>query len=280
VPGGSVAGGSVAVADVRWYLDGRSGQDAWAAGHIPGAVWVDIDTDLAGPVRPGSGRHPLPPPDTFLARLAARGFVAGTPIVAYDDAGGSIAARLWWMLDRLGWEVAVLDGGLDAWSGPLETGRDLASAPASPDPGSGVPAGAHWASPTTIDTSELAGRQRQPGVVVLDARSAERYRGEPNPADPRPGHIPGSRSAPWTANLDPMTGRFLPPAALRARFEALGVAPGTEVVSSCGSGVTACHNLLALRLAGLDGGGRLYPGSWSAWAADPGLPVVTGPHPS
>ena len=277
-----------AVADVRWYLDGRSGRDAWRAGHIPGAVWVDIDTVLAGPPAPGTGRHPLPDPATLLADLAAAGISRDRLVVAYDDAGGSIAARLWWMLDTLGWDVAVLDGGLAAWPGALEV-ADAADAghaaagiaPPPPPPASGDAAGvrAAWPAGATVDTGHLAALVAAGGdAVILDARSGERYRGQPNPADPRPGHIPGARSAPWNANLDPSSGRMLPPDALRRRFEALGVGSGRQVVSSCGSGVTACHNLLALRVAGIEpAGARLYPGSWSAWASDPDLPAETGP---
>ena len=261
-----------AVADVRWYLDGRSGRRAWEDGHIPGAVWVDVDTVLSAPPGPGTGRHPLPDPEAFVAALARLGLVAERPVVAYDDAGGSIAARLWWMLSILGWDVAVLDGGLASWPG----GLDRSEAPTDRPATDAVDEGRVWPSRRIADTAVVAYGAGS-GTVVLDARSAARFAGEPNPADPRPGHIPGARSAPWTANLDPGTGRFLPADDLRRRFASLGVGDGAPVVSSCGSGVTACHNLLALHLAGLDGEARLYPGSWSAWAADPSLPVETGP---
>lgn len=268
----------VAVADVRWYLDGRSGREAHRAGHIPGAVWLDVDTDLSGPVGPGSGRHPLPTPGALLAALDAAGIPGDAAVVAYDDASGSIAARLWWMLHALGREVAVLDGGIDSWPGALETGdrsrpHHSGDATTHTEPDGGWPAG------LVVDTDGVDAARCTPATVVLDARSAERYAGAPNPADPRPGHIPGARSAPWQGNLDPSTGRFAAPEVLRRRFEDLGVGPGTDVVASCGSGVTACHDLLALHLAGHPGAARLYPGSWSAWAADPDRPVATGPDP-
>ncbi|MCU4184737.1 sulfurtransferase [Acidiferrimicrobium sp. IK] len=312
-----------AVADVRWYLDGRSGRRAWSEGHIPGAIWVDIDTTLSGPVSAGTGRHPLPDPRAFVAALVRLGFEPGRPVVAYDDAGGSIAGRLWWMLHSLGWEVAILDGGLAAWPGPLEAGAGgeearteeassaeaqsaeahSAEAPSAVAPSGEAPGGERsglssgdgrapvWPAARIVATETLAATlesasasaESNPlpgslqGAVIIDARSPERFAGEPNPADPRPGHIPGARNAPWAANLDPATGRFLPADALRRRFEALGVRAGTPVVSSCGSGVTACHNLLALHLAGLNVDARLYPGSWSAWGADPSLPIETGP---
>lgn len=267
----------VAVADVRWYLDGRSGREAHRAGHIPGAVWLNVDTDLSGPVGPGSGRHPLPSPGALLAALDAVGIPGHAPVVAYDDASGSIAARLWWMLHALGREVAVLDGGIASWPGALETGER--PRPSQPGATARAEPPGEWPAGLVVGTDEVDAARRSSGVVVLDARSAERYAGAPNPADPRPGHIPGARSAPWQGNLDPGTGRFAAPGVLRRRFDDLGVGPGTDVVASCGSGVTACHDLLALHLAGHPGAARLYPGSWSAWAADPDRPVATGAEP-
>jgi thiosulfate/3-mercaptopyruvate sulfurtransferase len=254
----------VVVADVRWYLDGRSGREAFAAGHLPGAVFFDLDTDLSGPASVEGGRHPLPAPERFAAALGRLGIGADTPVVAYDDAGGSIAARLWWLRHLLGEPTAVLDGGLAAWTGGLTTD------PVEPVAVERV--ARPWPDERLVDADAVDTLRSDPAARVLDARAAGRYRGEPNPADPRPGHIPGAVSAPWAGNLDEDTGRFRSPAALRDRFVALG-AGDVEVVAYCGSGVTACHDLLALELAGLGERTRLFPGSWSAWAADPARPV-------
>jgi thiosulfate/3-mercaptopyruvate sulfurtransferase len=253
-------GDDVVVADVRWYLDGRSGRDAYEAGHIPGAVFVDLDGALAAPVGQGPGRHPLPTPEVFAAALAEVGIGDGAVVVAYDDAGGSIAARLWWMLDAQDQTAHVLDGGLAAWDSQLVTGPEVrpAVSPMPVRPWRGV-----------VDADGAAG-----AAALLDARAPERYRGDVEPVDPRAGHIPGAVSAPWSANLDPSTGRFLAPADLRARYEPLGAEP----VVYCGSGVTACHDLLAIRHAGLPDG-RLYEGSWSDWSSDPARPAATGAVP-
>ncbi len=267
----------VHVADVRWYLDGRSGRDAYRAGHLPGAVFVDLDRDLSAPAGPDAGRHPLPDPASFVASLARLGLSPERPVVAYDDASGSIAARLWWMLEAIGRPAAVLDGGIGAWPASLEAGE-----PASPAAGAdpAFPAGGvgpEWPSGSTVTTDEVDRRRGQADVVVLDARSPARYQGLKETIDVRPGHIPGASNHPWADNVD-SDGRFLPPAALRARFEAAGAGGDRPVIMSCGSGVTACHNLLALRVAGLPGA-ALYVGSWSAWAAHPDLPSATGPDP-
>ncbi len=250
--------GQVRIVDVRWYLQRPGeGRAAYDAGHIPGAVHLDLDTELSDPASPAAGRHPLPSPARFAQALGRAGIAAGTPVVAYDDAGGSIAARLWWLLDALGEPVAVLDGGLAAWPGRLST--DIVR----PGP---VERGARpWPAGRFRTAGQLA------GAVLLDARTAERYAAGDPDLDPRPGHIPGARSAPWAGNLDP-AGRFLDPDRLRARFGAVLDAP---VVAYCGSGVTACHDLLALRLAGARDL-ALYPGSWSQWGADAGRPAETG----
>ena len=255
------------IADVRWYLDGRRGEAAYDAGHIPGAVFIDIDRDCSAEAGLGPGRHPLPSPERFAAAMVAAGIGDDTVVVAYDDAGGSIAARLWWMLSVTGHKCAVLDGGISAWTGELSI--DLA-------PRSGAVAFSarpwpleHVADAVAVDTL------RRSSTVVLDARSAERFRGDPNPVDTRPGHIPGARSAPWSGNIDPSTGRFRGRNELRVRFAQLGVGDRSDTVCYCGSGVTACHNLLAIELAGL-GAARLYPGSWSDWSADPDRPIATG----
>ena len=244
--------GAVATADVRWYLDGRSGVDAFAAGHLPGAVYVDLDRWLAGPPSAADGRHPLPDPAVFAEGMAACGISDDDPVVAYDDGGGVIAARLVWLLRAGGHEAALLDGGLAAYGGPLET--------ATVRRASGVFAARPWPRELLADIEEAS----DPGNVVVDARSADRFRGEQDPVDPRAGHIPGSRNLPCRDNLA-ADGRLLPVAQLRRRFAEVGVGPDTEVISYCGSGVTACHNLLMLEHAGLRPG-RLYAGSWSQYS--------------
>jgi thiosulfate/3-mercaptopyruvate sulfurtransferase len=258
---------AVRVVDARWYLDGRSGHEAYLRGHIPGAVWVDLDRELSAPATASAGRHPLPDPDAFAAAMTRLGIGDTTPVVAYDDAGGSVAARLWWMLHILGHEVAVLDGGLASWSGPLAT-DDVAPAPA--------PFTARaWPADRIADADRVEAIRTRDDAVVLDARAPARFSAGDPAIDPRPGHIPGARNAPWAANLSPDTGRFLDPHALRERFAQLGAADARTVVAYCGSGVTACHDLLALTLAGLGDRVALYPGSWSHWAADESRPTET-----
>jgi thiosulfate/3-mercaptopyruvate sulfurtransferase len=262
------------VVDVRWYLDpSRRGRDAWAGGHIPGAVFLDVDEDLSAPGggrgRP-AGRHPWPSPEQVARVMGAAGIGAGTRVVAYDDQAGATAARLWYVLRAHGHDdVAVLDGGLARW---LAEGRPLETEVLAPAPAVFVPR----PRPGWVATkAEMVARP--PGTLVLDARAGERYRGETEPVDPRAGHIPGARSAPFAGNLtgDPAP-VFRSPEELRARYAGLG-AEGAEPIVYCGSGVTACHDLLALHLAGLRG--RLYAGSWSEWSADPSLPAATGPEP-
>jgi thiosulfate/3-mercaptopyruvate sulfurtransferase len=261
----------VVVADVRWYLDGRSGRDAYDSGHIPGAVHVDVDTDLsAPPTRPGQGRHPLPTPDAFAATMSSLGIGDGDTVVAYDDAGGAMAARLVWMLRVTGHDAALLDGGLAAWEGALE------SAPGN-RPQAAFTAGS-WPQAHLAGFDDVGRAEEDDGPVVVDARSAARYRGDPHPLDDRPGHVPGARSLPFAGNIDADTGRFLSPGRLGERFAAAGIAAGTDVVAYCGSGITACHDLLALEVAGL-GPGRLFVASWSGWSADEDRPTVTGEKP-
>jgi thiosulfate/3-mercaptopyruvate sulfurtransferase len=264
--------GDLLLADVRWYLDGRSGRAAYEAGHIPGAIHVDLDRHLAGPASPAAGRHPLPDPAAFAAAMSELGVGDADAVVAYDDAGGAVAARLVWMLRVIGHPAALLDGGLAAWPGPLEAGA-LARPPAR---FTATP----WPPERLAGIDEVAGvAAAGERLVLLDARAPERYRGETEPVDPRPGHIPGARNLPFTGNLDPATGRYLAGIDLRARYEAAGAGEGAgDVIVYCGSGVTACHDLLALEAAGL-GPGRLYPGSWSQWSNDRARPAATGEDP-
>jgi thiosulfate/3-mercaptopyruvate sulfurtransferase len=259
------------LADVRWYLDGRSGRAAYDAGHLPGAVFVDLDRWLAGHGDPAQGRHPLPDPEVFADGMSRLGIGDDATVVAYDDAGGVIAARLVWMLRVTGQDAALLDGGLSAYDGPLST------EPVQREPA--VFTSRRWPADRLADLADVtdlhgvAGR----GVTVIDARNRDRYRGDHEPVDPRPGHVPGAVNLPCRENLDP-SGRFLPVAQLRDTLRAAGVVEGADVVSYCGSGVTACHNLLAIEHAGL-GQGRLYPGSWSQYSRVEDAPVATGDSP-
>jgi thiosulfate/3-mercaptopyruvate sulfurtransferase len=262
--------GSV-IADVRWINGGTADQvrRAFGAGHIPGAVLLDVDRDLAAP--PGAlGRHPLPDPGAFAATMCRSGIGGSVRVVAYDDAGGSLAARLWWMLDVLGHRVSVLDGGLASWDGPLETGGTTAS------PQAAVFAAVPWPREEIVDADGLVRILRGGEHAVVDARAGERYTGEAEPIDPVAGHIPGAVSAPWSDNLDPDSGRFLPADELRRRYGTLGAGDGA--VAYCGSGVTACHDLLAMRVAGI-GSARLVEASWSGWVRDPSRTVAIGPEP-
>jgi len=260
---------SMRIVDCRWYL-GRpgAGREAYDAGHLPGALHVDVDTDLTA--ASGPGRHPLPDPTVFTARLGALGIGRESFVVAYDDVGGWVAARLWWMLDVLGHHgVAVLDGGIGAWTAAgLPLTRDVPAFPATDLRLAGT-----WAH--TIERDAL--RSRLGSLALLDARAGPRYRGEIEPIDAVPGHIPTAVSAPTDGNLAP-DGRFLAPTDLAARYRDLGAAePDREVVISCGSGVSACHHALAMRAAGLPDP-LLYPGSYSDWTQQ-GYPVATGPAP-
>jgi thiosulfate/3-mercaptopyruvate sulfurtransferase len=262
---------NLVVADVRWYPDG-SGRARFEEGHIPGAVFVDVDNDLSSPKTAESGRHPLPSPEAFAQAMERAGIGDEEPVVAYDDAGGSNAARLWWMLSVIGHEVAVLDGGLQAWTGPLEIG------PSKPRPDGGRFTPRPWPRDRIVDAEAVDRLRRDPNAVVLDARASERYRAEVEPIDPVAGHVPGARNAPWNDNLDPRTGRFRSPEDLRRRYAAEGVGQAREVVAYCGSGVTSCHDLLALELAGIHGA-KLYVGSWSEWITDPSREVARGSNP-
>ena len=278
---------AVVIADVRWYLDGRSGREAYDRGHIGGARFVDLDTDLSGPPTTGSGRHPLPAPEDFAAAMGRLGIGDDTAVVAYDDAGGVMASRLWWMLDALDCAAAVLDGGIDAWTAAVLDGGIDAWTAAVVDGGIDAWTGAlsteapswpaanftarPWPSDRLATIDEVDAARSDPSHVVIDARSVERYRGEPNAIDPRFGHIPGAVSMQVGDNL--RDGRLRPASELRARYAEAG-AEDRQVIAYCGSGVSACHDLLAIRHAGLDDG-RLFVGSWSAWGSDPDRPLAT-----
>lgn len=255
----------VTLADVRWYLDGRSGREAYEKGHLPGAVFIDLDRSLAGHGGVEVGRHPLPTPTKFAQEMSLNGIGEGATVVAYDDAGGVIAARLVWMLRALGENAALLDGGLQHYKGELEAGSNK--------PVISIFSSRPWPQ-SRIATIDEACDDRN---IVLDARNRDRYQGENEPVDPRAGHIPGAINIPCRENLNP-DGTFLANQVLRQRFEEAGVGGGKSVISYCGSGVSACHNLLAMELAGL-GQGRLFPGSWSQYSEAVNRPVSTGREP-
>jgi thiosulfate/3-mercaptopyruvate sulfurtransferase len=255
----------VILVDARWYLAGRSARDVYKQGHISGAIFVDLDECLARPGGPDVGRHPLPDPSAFASAMSTLGIGEGATVIAYDDAGGVIAARIVWMLRALGENAALLDGGLQCYEGPLATGSEsLPRARFSPRP---------WPQNRLANIDEAS----SPANVVLDARNRDRYRGESETIDPRAGHIPGAINIPCRENLN-LDGRFLPVDQIRKRFENAGVREDTPVISYCGSGVTACHNLLAMEFVGL-GQGRLFPGSWSQYSHSVDRSVSTGSHP-
>jgi thiosulfate/3-mercaptopyruvate sulfurtransferase len=257
------------VLDVRWKLGGPPGPEEYERGHIPGAVYVDLETELAGHGAPTDGRHPLPEEDDFQAAARRWGLDDGDGVVVYDDAFGTSAARAWWLLRHAGVrDVRVLDGGLAAWR---DAGLRVETGSVVTRPGN---IGLRFGALPTLDGDAAAALAAGGDGILLDARAAERFRGEVEPIDPRPGHFPGAVCAPTTDNLDG-SGRMLPPAALAARFRALGVDDGTRVGVYCGSGVTAAHEALALVSAGF-GMPSLYPGSYSAWSNDPARPVATG----
>ncbi len=254
------------VADCRWYLgQPGAGRRAYDEGHVPGAVFLSLDTDLRAVT--GPGRHPLPRQLTFAQTLGRVGIGNRHIVIAYDDRGGAVAARLWWMLDRLGHErVSVLDGGLVAWTA---AGGQLVTETPDPSPEAYTATDEPW--PVTVSRSEI--RLGARNSILVDARDAPRYRGDEEPVDPVAGHIPGAVNVPYTGNLDP-NDRFLAPKLLAERFASVGITAGTDVTVYCGSGVTACHDILAMEIAGL-GRPHLYPGSWSDWSAS-GEAVETG----
>jgi thiosulfate/3-mercaptopyruvate sulfurtransferase len=254
--------------DVRWALGDPQGREKYLAGHLPGAVYVDLDAELSGPPSAAQGRHPLPSLPALQEAARRWGITDGSRIVVYDAGPGTAAARAWWLLRWAGISaVLLLDGGLAAWTaagGPVETGDVV------PVPGDVVLTGGGMPVLDADAAAALPGT----GGVLLDARAGERFRGEVEPIDPRAGHVPGAVSAPTTGNLG-TDGRFLPAAALSERFTSLGVRAGAPVGVYCGSGVTAAHEVAALAVAGVDA--ALWPGSWSQWSADPDRPVATGP---
>lgn len=258
------------VLDVRFRLAGPPGLDSYREGHLPGAVFVDLERRLSGPAGRG-GRHPLPEPADLQRALRAAGVGAGSTVVAYDDGDSSVAARAWWMLRWAGHRaVAVLDGGFAAWRAE---GRPVSTEPpaivegdVTVEPG-GMP---------VLDADSAAERART--GLLLDARAPARYAGETEPIDPRAGHVPGAVNAPFARHTGP-DGRWRPPAELAEHFAALGATPDTPVGAYCGSGVTASSVVLALELAGHPEQAALYVGSWSNWSADPDRPAATGHDP-
>jgi len=263
-------GRPVTLLDVRWRLGGPAGRELYEAGHVPGAAFVDLDRDLAAPPGPG-GRHPMPAAGAFETAMRRAGVRDGQLVVVYDDADSTAAARAWWLLRYFGHDqVLVLDGGFRAWTaaaGPVERGQVE----------TGAPPGDFRARPGRLGLLDADAAAALAGDgILLDARSAERYRGEAEHVDPVAGHIPGAVSAPTAANVHP-DGTFRPAAELAERFGSLGAADGRPVAAYCGSGVTAAHEVLALTLAGIPA--SLYLGSWSDWITDPARPVATGPTP-
>lgn len=261
-----VTGHAPVVLDVRWELGDTHGLDYFHEGHIPGAVFVDLDSELADPPSPQKGRHPLPAIERLQEAARRWGINDGDLVVAYDATGDLAAARVWWLLRWAGVrDVRLLDGGLQAWTAG---GHAVAAGPGSdPAPGTVTLTAGHM---PTIDADEASGFPSR--GVLLDARSHARYRGDEEPVDRRAGHIPGAISAPTTGNLREDKS-FLPRDQLAARFAKLGIANG-DVAVYCGSGVTAAHEVAALEMIGIRA--ALYPGSWSQWSADPEREVATG----
>lgn len=256
--------GKVTLLDVRWRLGGPAGREEFERGHLPGARFVNLEADLAGP--PGdAGRHPLPAPERFEQAMRVNGVRGDRPVVVYDDWSGQAAARAWWLLRHHGHaDVRVLDGGWTAWRSARPD--DVESGPEAE-----IEQGDFVAVPGVMP---VVGAEGVAHVgVLIDARAPERYRGETEPLDPVAGHIPGAVNVPASGNVDER-GRFLSPARLRARYAEAGARAGDDVAAYCGSGVTACHDVLAMAVAGVPA--ALYPGSWSEWCADPSRPVATG----
>jgi thiosulfate/3-mercaptopyruvate sulfurtransferase len=261
----------VVLLDVRWALGDDRGRERYLSGHLPGAVLVDLETELADPPSPAGGRHPFPSVQRLQSSARRWGIRQDDAVVVYDATGGLAAARAWWLLRWGGLtDVRILDGGLDSWVG---AGGSLDRGNVVPEPGNVILSGGGMPVLTIDEAAALPAS----GGVLLDARAGERYRGEVEPIDPRAGHVPGAVSAPTTENLRP-GGAFRSADELSERFASLGVSPGTSVGVYCGSGVTAAHEIAALAAAGIEA--ALWPGSWSQWSADPDRPAATGPEPS
>jgi thiosulfate/3-mercaptopyruvate sulfurtransferase len=255
--------GEVTVLDVRYRMGGPPGREEYAAGHVPGAVFVDLDADLAAPPGPGTGRHPLPSPGRFEEAMARAGVRNDRPVVVYDDWSAQAAARCWWLLRDFGHrDVRVLDGGWAAWQA---AGGAVSTEVPAPELGDFSGGPGHL---PTVTAATVAAQQ-----VVIDARAPERYRGESEPIDPVAGHIPGAVNVPTARNLD-NHGHLRDAHELAAVYAEVGAVPGAEVAAYCGSGVTACLDVLALEIAGIQA--ALYPGSWSEWVTDPQRAVETG----
>ena len=255
----------IVVCDVRWYLDRTPGRQKYNEGHIPGSIFVDLDEHLATLPRKSEGRHPMPAAASFAASLGSLGISHDDPVVAYDDSGGMSAGRLVWMLRILGHDAALLDGGLQAWPGELDTFpcvRDAVDHPIR-----------EWPSEFFADADTAGRAGSDPAHALIDSRSPDRFSGENEPVDPKAGHIPGAINLPFADNLSD-DGFFASPEELRERFQAAGCADGQSTVMYCGSGVSACNNLLAFEHAGL-GQARLYAGSWSQWSNSEDRPVAT-----
>ncbi len=255
--------------DVRWALGDPHGLDRYREAHLPGAVYVDLESELSAPASAADGRHPLPAPAALQQSARRWGINQDEVVVAYDDAGNTASARLWWLLRHAGFpSVHLLDGGLAAW---LHAGYPVQKGEERPEPGTVELGTGHM---------PLAGlrevQNRSADTVLLDARAAGRYRGEHEPVDPRAGHIPGAKSLPTTGNLG-TDGRFRPVEELRCTFASAGVDPDSPVIVYCGSGVAAAHQVAALAIAGYPA--ALYPGSWSQWSARSELPAATGAEP-
>ena len=267
-------GRNLTLLDCRFDLgDPEAGHRAYLKGHIPGAHFADLNTDLSAGVGPKTGRHPLPDPQAFAANLASWAVHPGSQVVVYDELNGSFAARAWWLLRWVGHlSVAVLDGGYKAWlaaGGPTAAGEEGRA----PHPLHASPATATVDSDAVVDAAQVMALLRDPKRLLVDARAAERYAGTVEPIDAVAGHVAGAVNHPFAGNLA-ADGRFLPAEQLRQRWAAeLGGRSPADVVAMCGSGVTACHNLLSLEVAGLHGA-KLYAGSWSEWIRDPSRPIV------
>jgi thiosulfate/3-mercaptopyruvate sulfurtransferase len=253
--------GRFRLVDTRWYLDGSPGREAYYSGHIPGAVFVDLDRWLSGPASQEAGRNPLPDPQVFAQGMREAGINDSDTVIAYDDAGGVIAARIVWMLRATGRPAAILDGGIASYPGELAK-----DAPQRPE---GNFSSRAWPKDLLADIEDASSDQ----FTVMDARNRDRFEGVQDPIDPRPGHIPGAVNVPCRGNLD-SSGRLIPETRLRGNFARAGVVSGRDTIAYCGSGVTACHNLLVLEQLGA-GKGRLFVGGWSQYGHAPDRPVET-----